>query len=86
MFGLAQEKASHKKELRKLLNELLDLDSLFTQKDCLHMYYQLMGIERFLASDPDDVNMKSLLKQLEEGKKAIVEKRWELCIYCNSIQ
>lgn len=74
---MAQEKAGHKKKLRKLLNELLDLNSLHTQKDCLQMYHQLMGIERYLTSLPDEMNMKSILKQLETGKKAIVEKRIE---------
>lgn len=54
-----------------------DLDSLHTQKDSLHMYHQIMGIERYLTSLPNDANLKSLLKQLEIGKKAIAEKRIE---------
>lgn len=77
MFYKAQEKAGNKNELKKLLNELLDLDSLHTQKDCLHMYHQLMGIERYLLSVPENVNVKRLLKQVEMAKKAIGEKRVE---------
>ncbi len=77
VFCLAQEKAENKRELKKLLNELVDLDSLHTQKDCLHMYHQLMGIERYLVSVPEDVNVKSLLRQVELEKKAIGDKRIE---------
>ena len=77
MFFTAKEKAGNKRELKKLLNELVDLDSLRTQKDCLHMYHQLMGIERYLLSVPENVNMKSLLKQLQLDKKAIADKRIE---------
>ena len=75
MFYNAQEKGGCKQKLKKLLKELLDLDSLHTQKDCLHMYYQLMGIERYLVSVPK--NVKSLLKQVELAKKLIGEKRVE---------
>ena len=64
-------------ELNKLMNELMDLDSLHAQKDCLHMYHQLMGIERYITSVSDSANMQKLLKQLEKDKKVIVEKRWE---------
>ncbi len=77
MFCSAQEKAGNKRELKKLLNELLDLDSLHTQKDCLHMYHQLMGIERYLLTMPEEAHMKSLLKKVELAKKAIGEKRVE---------
>ena len=77
MFYTAQEKAGNKSELKKLLNKLLDLDSLHTKKDCLYMYYQLMGIERYLLSVPGDGNVKSLLKQMELAKKELGEKRVE---------
>lgn len=77
MFYLTQEKAGNNCELKKLLNELLDLNSLRTQKDCLYMYHQVMGIERYLLAISDDVNTKSLLKQVELAKKAIGEKRVE---------
>lgn len=77
LFDLAREKAGNKKEIEKLLNELTDLDSLHTQKDCIHMYHQLMGIERYLETMPDDVYRQRLLKQVEKVKKAIAEKRWE---------
>ncbi len=77
MFYKAQGKAGNKHELKKILNELLDLDSLHTQKDCLHMYHQLMGIERCLLSVLDDASMKSLLKHVESAKKGIGEKRVE---------
>lgn len=77
MFYRAQEKVGNKRELKKLLNELLDLDSLQTQKDCLHMYHQLMGVKRYLMSVPEDEKVKSLLKLLEDGEKAIGEKRIE---------
>lgn len=53
------------------------VDSLYTQKDCLHMYYQLMGIERYLLSIPADGNVKRLLKQMELAKKELGEKRVE---------
>lgn len=58
-----------------LLDELLDLDSLYTQKDCLHMYHQLMGIKRYLISVLEDAEVKKLLRLLEDGEKAIGEKR-----------
>ena len=77
LFDLAREKAGNKKEIEKLLNELTDLDSLHTQKDCIHMYHQLMGIERYLETMPDGVYRQRLLKQVEKVKKAIAEKRWE---------
>lgn len=77
VFGLAQRKAGNKMELNKLMNELMDLDSLHTQKDCLHMYHQLVGIERYITLVSDSANMQKLLKQLEKDKKVIVEKRWE---------
>lgn len=51
------------------------LDTLHTQKDCLHMYHQLMGIERYLLSVPDDLNMQKILKQLEKGKNVIIKKK-----------
>ena len=54
-----------------------DLDSLHSQKDCLQMYHQLMGIERYLLAVPEDVNVKSLLKQMELAKKELGEKRVE---------
>lgn len=77
MFYKAQEKAGNKRELKNLLNELLDLDFLHAQKDCLHMYHQLMGIKRYLTSVPEEGEVKKLLKLLEEGEKAIGEKRVE---------
>lgn len=77
MFYKAQEKAGNRNELKKILNELLDFDSLHTQKDCLHMYHQLMGIKRYLTSVPEDGEVKKLLKLLEEGEKAIGERRVE---------
>lgn len=77
IFYKAQEKAGNKLELEKLLNELLDLNSLHAQKDCLHMYHQLIGIERYLLSVPEDADMKSLFKQVEMAKKLIGEKRVE---------
>ena len=77
LFDLAREKAGNKKEIEKLLNELTDLDSLHTQKDCIHMYHQLMGIGRYLETMPDDVYRQRLLKQVEKVKKAIAERRRE---------
>ena len=77
MFYKAQEKAGDMQELKMLLDELLDLFSLHTQKDCLHMYHQLMGVKRYLTSVPEDEKVKSLLKLLEDGEKAIGEKRVE---------
>lgn len=77
MFYKAKEKAGNKGELKKLLNELLDLNSLYTQKDCLRMYHKLMGVERHLLLMQEDVNVKRLLKQVELAKKAIGEKRVE---------
>lgn len=77
MFYKAQEKAGNKRELKRLLDELLDLDFLYTQKDCLHMYHQLIGIKRYLTSVPQDAEVKKLLKLLEDGEKAIGEKRVE---------
>lgn len=77
MFYKAQEKAGNKRELKRLLDELLDLDFLYTQKDCLHMYHQLIGIKRYLTSVPQDAEVKKLLMLLEDGEKAIGEKRLE---------
>lgn len=77
MFYKAQEKAGDMQELKMLLDELLDLVSLHTQKDCLHMYHQLMGIERYLLSILGDGNVKSLLKQMELAKRELGEKRVE---------
>lgn len=77
MFYKAQEKAVNKCELKRLLDELLDLDFLHTQKDCLHMYHQLIGMKRYLTSVPQDAEVKKLLKLLEDGEKAIGEKRVE---------
>lgn len=77
MFYKAQEKAGDMQELKMLLDELLDLVSLHAQKDCLHMYHQLMGVKRYLMSVPEDEKVKSLLKILENGEKAIGEKRVE---------
>ena len=77
MFYEAQEKAGDMQELKMLLDELLDLDFLYTQKDCLHMYHQLIGIKRYLTSVPQDAEVKKLLKLLEDGEKAIGEKRVE---------
>lgn len=77
MFYKAQEKAVNKRELKRLLDELLDLDFLHTQKDCLYMYHQLIGIKRYLTSVPQDAEVKKLLKLLEDGEKAIGEKRVE---------
>ncbi|MGN0513638.1 MAG: hypothetical protein ACI4GD_05115 [Lachnospiraceae bacterium] len=77
MFYKAQEKAGDMQELKMLLDELLDLFSLHTQKNCLHMYHQLMGIERYLLSIQGDGNAKSLLKQMELAKKKLGEKRVE---------
>lgn len=75
MFYKAQEKAGDMQELKMLLDELLDFVSLHTQKDCLHMYHQLMGLKRYLMSMPENAEVKKLLKYLEEGEKAIGEKR-----------
>lgn len=47
------------------------MDSLQTQKDCLQMHQQLMGIERYLLSMPEEAKVKSLLKQVELTKKAM---------------
>ena len=77
MFYEAQEKAGDMQELKMLLDELLDLDFLYTQKDCLHMYHQLIGIKRYLTSVPQDAEVKELFKLLEDGEKAIGEKRVE---------
>lgn len=77
MFYKAQEKARDMQELKMLLDELLDLVFLHTQKDCLHMYHQLMGVKRYLMSVPEDEKVKSLLKLLEDSEKAIGEKRVE---------
>lgn len=77
VFTLAQEKDRNKSELEKLLKEIVNLDSLQTQVDCSHMYYQLMGLERYLISLQDDVNMQRILKKLETNKEAIVARSWE---------
>lgn len=77
VFDLAQEKAGDERELGKLLNELMDLDSPHTQKDCLHMYHQIMGIERYLMSLPKSANTQKLIKRLQIDKKVIIEKRWK---------
>ena len=77
IFHKAHRKEGNIKELRGLLKEVMLLDTLHTQKDCLHMYHQLMGIERYLLSIPEDLNMQKILKQLEKGKNVITKKRWE---------
>lgn len=77
MFYKAQEKAGNMQKLKMLLDELLDLDSLHTQKDYLHMYHQLMGNKRYLTSVPENEQVKKLLKLLEDSEKAIGEKRVE---------
>ena len=77
VFELAKEKAGNKKEIKKFLFELTDIDSLQAQKDCVHMYHQLMGIERYLRTVLEDACMQRLLKELEKRRKTIVEKRWE---------
>lgn len=77
MFCVAQSKGKNIKELKNLLKGLLDFELLHTQKDCLYMYHQVMGIERCLISVSEDVNMQKLLKSLEKGKNVIIEKRWE---------
>lgn len=77
IFYEAQEKAGDMQALKMLLDGLLDLVSLHTQKDCLHMYHQLMGVKRYLMSVPEDEKVKSLLEILEDGEKAIGEKRVE---------
>lgn len=77
VFGLAQEKGRNKSQLEKLLKEIVDLDSLQTQADCNHMYNQVMGLERYLISLQDDVNMQRILRKLEANKKAILAKSWE---------
>ena len=74
MFYKAYECAGDKQALKKLLDDLLDLDSLHTQKDCWHMYRQLIGIERYLLSVSKDVKVKNLLKQVEAAKKSIGDK------------
>lgn len=71
IFYMVQEKAGN----MQMLKMLLDLDSLHTQKDCLYMYHQMMGIKRYLTSAPEDAEVKKLLKALEDGEKAIGEKR-----------
>lgn len=75
MFYTAKAKGGCKQELKKLLNELLDLESVHTQKDCLHIYHQLMGLKRYLVSVAKEVNVKNLLKQVEQAEKLIGEKR-----------
>lgn len=77
VFDLAKEKAGNKREIKKLLNELTDFNSMHTQKNCAYMYHQLMGIERYLETMSDDVYMQRLLKQVEKAMKTITEKRWE---------
>lgn len=77
MFYKVKEKAGNMQEVKRLLDELLDLDSLHTQKDCLHMYHQLMGIKRYLTSVPQETEGKKFLKLLEDGEKAIGERRVE---------
>lgn len=77
IFHRAHRKEGDVKELKGLLKELMLLDTLHTQKDCLHMYHQLMGIERYLLSVPDDLDMQKILQQLEKGKNVIIKKRWE---------
>lgn len=74
---MAQGKDGNIKELRKLLNGLLVFDSLHSQKDCLFLYNQVMGVERYLMSVPKNTNIQTLLKQLENEKKKIIKKRWE---------
>lgn len=77
VFDLAKEKAGNKREIKKLLNELTDFNSMHTQKNCAYMYHQFMGIERYLETMSDDVYMQRLLKQVEKAMKTITEKRWE---------
>lgn len=77
VFALAQEKGRNKSQLEKLLKEIVNIDSLQTQANCSHMYHQLMGLERYLTSLKDDVNMQRILKKLEANKEVIVAKSWE---------
>ena len=77
VFTLAQEKGRNKSKLEKLLKEIVNIDSLQSQADCSHMYHQLMGLERYLTSLQDGVNMKMILGKLEANKKAILAKSWE---------
>lgn len=76
-FHMAQEREEDRKKLKNLLDELSDIDSLQTQKDCLHMYHQLVGMERYVTSMRDVVSAKAILKQLEKNKSRIAEKRWQ---------
>lgn len=77
VFCLAQERAGDKGALKDLVDEIIDLDSLHTQKDCLLMYHQMMGIERYLKSVSENAKVKKLLKQLDVDKRAICKKRVE---------
>ncbi len=76
-FYMAQERGEDKRELKNLLDELSDIASLRTQKDCLHMYHQLIGVERYVTAMEDAVFVKEIVKQLEKNKNRIAEKRWE---------
>ncbi len=77
VFCAAQSKGADKIELMKLLDNIVDLDSLHTQKETLNMYHQIMGIERYLQTVADNDNMQRVLKHLEKEKQAIIKKRWE---------
>ena len=77
IFYRAKGKNGNVKELKDLMKELMVLDTLQTQKDCIYMYHQLMGIERYLQSVSEDVNMQKILKKLEKDKNVIIKKRWE---------
>ena len=59
------------------LGKLLDYDKLSSQKDCRQMYYQIIGVERYVTSAKDDiVDAERLTEIIETAKGTITEKLW----------
>ena len=74
---LAEEYSEVQGGIVTWLGNLLDYDKLSSQKDCRQMYYQILGVERYVSSVKDNVtDVERVTEVIEIAKKTITEKLW----------
>lgn len=64
-------------EIVTWLGKMLNYDKLSSQKDCRQMYYQIIGVERYVTSVKDNMaDVERLMEVIEIAKRTITEKLW----------
>ena len=74
---IAEEQREVQGEIVTWFEKMLHYYKLSSQKDCRQMYYQIIGVERYVTSAKDNMaDVERLIEVIEIAKRTISEKLW----------